>query len=158
MTESMSRMPRDGKTYQPAFILTGEEPRPGENPRAALARMLTGHIQFSRATVNWVWGRLMTVAFVEPYDGFDLARLKQQARNPELLDALANEFRARGFSVHHLIKTIMKSSAYGLSSHFDGEWKDGYSAYYARKYIRVLSGTEIVDAIQSVTNRPGQYV
>jgi hypothetical protein len=158
MTESMSRMPRDGKTHQPAFILTGEEPRPGEDSRAALARMLTGHIQFSRATVNWIWGRLMTVAFVEPYDGFDLARLKQQARNPELLDALANEFRAHGFSVQHLIKTIMKSSAYGLASRFEGEWKDGYSAYYARKYIRVLSGTEIVDAIQGVTNRPGQYV
>jgi hypothetical protein len=158
MTESMSRMPRDGKTYQPAFILTGEEPRPGENPRAALARMLTGHIQFSRATVNWIWGRLMTVAFVEPYDGFDLARWERQASNPELLEALANEFRSRNFSAQHLIKTIMKSSAYGLSSRFEGEWKDDYAPYYARKYIRVLSGPEVVDAINSVTNRPGQYV
>ena len=158
MTESMSRMPRDGKTLQPAFILTGEEPRPGENPRAALARMLTGHIQFSRATVNWIWGRLMTVAFVEPYDGFDLARLERQARNPELLDALANEFRSHNFSVQHVIKTIMKSSAYGLSSRYEGEWKDDYTPYYARKYVRVLSGPEVVDAISSVTNRPGQYV
>jgi len=27
MTTSLSRMPRDGKTYEPAFILTGEKPR-----------------------------------------------------------------------------------------------------------------------------------
>ena len=42
----------------------------------------------------------MTVAFLEPYDG-DLARLEQQARNPKLLDALANEFRAHDFSAQH---------------------------------------------------------
>lgn len=157
MTESMSRMPRDGKTYEPAFLLTGEQPRSGENHRAALARMLTSHVQFSRATVNWIWGRLMTVAFVEPYDGFDLARWENQAKNPELLEALASEFRSHNFSVQRLIKTIMKSSAYGLSSRFDGEWKDAYAPYYARKYVRVLSGTEVVDAITQVTNRPARY-
>lgn len=157
MTESLSRMPRDGKTYEPAFILTGEKPKPGENARAAWARMLTDHIQFSRATVNWVWGRMMTVGFIEPYDGFDLDRWQKQATNPELLDALAKDFRSHNFSVQHLIKTIMKSSAYGLSSRFDGEWKDAYAPYYARKYIRVFSGTEVVDAITQVTDRPASY-
>jgi hypothetical protein len=73
------------------------------------------------------------------------------------LEALAKEFRSHNFSVQHLIKTIMKSSAYGLSSRFDGEWKDAYAPYYARKYIRVLSGTEVIDAITNVTNRPGRY-
>jgi len=157
MTESMSRMPRDGKTHEPAFILTGERPKPGENPRAALARMMTAHIQFSRATMNWIWGRLMTVAFVEPYDGFDLAQWERQATNPELLDALANEFRSHNYSVQHVVRTIMKSSAYGLSSRFDGEWKDAYAPYYARKYIRVLSGPEVIDAVTAVTNRPARY-
>jgi hypothetical protein len=157
MTESMSRMPRDGKTHEPAFLLTGERPRPGENPRAALARMMTAHIQFSRATMNWIWGRLMTVAFVEPYDGFDLAQWEKQATNPELLDALANEFRSHNYSVRHVVRTIMKSSAYGLSSRFDGEWKDAYAPYYARKYIRVLSGPEVIDAVTAVTNRPARY-
>jgi hypothetical protein len=157
MTESMSRMPRDGQVHEPAFLLTGEKPKPGENPRAALARMMTSHIQFSRATVNWVWGRVMTVGFIEPYDGFDLARWQEQATNPELLDALANDFRDHGYSVQHLVRTIMKSSAYALSSRFDGDWKDAYTPYYARKYIRVLSGPEVIDAITRVTNRPAKY-
>src|SRR5215470_14997184 len=74
-TAAAARFPRDGKTHEPSFILSGEKPRPGENPRKALGRILTSNLQFSRATVNLVWARLMTVGFVEPYDGFDMNRL-----------------------------------------------------------------------------------
>ena len=91
---------------------------------------MTSHIQFSRATVNIVWGRLMTVGFVEPYDGFDLARLDPdnpppapwtlQPTNPWLLEAMAKDFQANNYSLHHLIKSIMKSSAYQLSAQFPG--------------------------------------
>lgn len=166
-SKSEIRVPRDGRTYTPAFLLTGEEPQPGRNPRAELARMLTSHVQFSRATVNLIWGKLMTVAFVTPYNGFDLNRLDPknpppkpwtvQPTNPELLEALAQDFRANNFSIHHLMKTIMKSSAYQLSSRFDGEWKESYTAYYPRKYIRVLTGGEAVDSITQVTGRPAQF-
>lgn len=167
VTASDNRFPRDGRSYEPAFILTGEKPRPGENPRAALARIMTNHIQFSRATVNMIWGKLMTVAFVEPYDGFDLARLDPknppprpwtlQPTNPELLDALARDFQASNYSMHHLMKTIMKSSAYQLSARFPGEWKDTYTSYYPRKFVRLMTGPEVVDAISKATGRPSTY-
>lgn len=165
-TRSESKFPRPKGVYQPAFILTGERPRAGQNPRSELARMITEHPQFSRATVNLLWGKLMTVGFVEPYDGFDLARQDPrnpppapwtvQPTNPELLDALAADFAAHGFSIHHLIKTIMKSSAYQLSSSFPAEWKDAYAPYYARKYARVMTGPEVVDSIAQATGRPYQ--
>ena len=75
-TLAENRFPRvDGESYEPAFLLTGEKPKPGENERAALARMITSHPQFARATVNLIWGKLMTAAFVEPYNGFDLDRI-----------------------------------------------------------------------------------
>src|SRR5437867_10881633 len=32
-TPAEGRFPRDGKTYEPAFLLTGEKPQPGEDPR-----------------------------------------------------------------------------------------------------------------------------
>src|SRR5207249_8735929 len=73
-TPSANSYPREGKRYEPAFLLTGEKPRSGSSIRAEYARMLTSNIQFARATVNLMWGRLMTVGFVEPYDGFDMAR------------------------------------------------------------------------------------
>ena len=166
-TGAESRFPRDGKTYEPAFILTGEKPRPGIDPRKELARLVTSHIQFSRATVNVVWGRLMTVGFVEPYDGFDLARIDPdnpppkpwtlQPTNPWLLDAMAKDFQAHNYSLHHLIKSIMKSSAYQLSAQFPGEWKDAYAPYYARRYARVISGAEAADNVAQVTGVPYDF-
>ena len=167
MTASLNRFPRYGGMWSPAFFLTGEGANPDVNPRAELARMLTENIQFGRATVNLVWGRLMTVPFVAPYDGFDLARLDPenppplpwtvQPTNPDLLDALAREFMGNDTSVQHLIKTIMKSSAYQLSARFPSEWDEAYTPYYARKYVRLLRGPEIIDAITRATDRPQEY-
>jgi len=163
-TPSSNSYPRNGKTAEPAFLLTGEKPRPGANVREEYARMLTSNIQFARATVNLLWGRLMTVGFVEPYDGFDLARIDPknpppkpwtlQPTNPELLDAMALDFQKSNYSIQHVIRTIMKSNAYQLSARFPGEWKDTYTPYYARKYIRFFTGPEVADAIATATNRP----
>jgi hypothetical protein len=166
-TAAESRFPRDGKTYEPSFILTGEKPRPGADPRKELARLVTSHPQFNRATVNIVWGKLMTVGFVEPYDGFDLARIDPnnpppkpwtlQPTNPWLLEALAQEFQTHNYSLQYLIKTIMKSSAYQLSTHFPGEWKDSYAPYYARRFARVMTGPEVVDTLAQVTDVPYEF-
>jgi len=163
-TPAEGRFPRDGKTYQPAFVLTGEKPKPGEDPRKALARIVPTHIQFARAAVNIIWAKLMVVGLVEPYDGFDLKRLDPknpppapwtiQPNNPELLQALAEDFRDHNFSVHRVIKNIMKSSAYQLSTRFSGEWKGSYIPYYARRFARVLTGPEAVDLVAQATDTP----
>jgi hypothetical protein len=163
-TPALGRFPRDGKTYEPVFFLTGEKPRPGEEPRKALARILPTHPQFARAAVNIVWQKLMVVGLVEPYDGFDLQRLDPknpppapwtiQPANPELLNALAEDFRTNNFSIQHVIKTIMKSNAYQLSTVFPGQWKDAYIPYYARRFARVLTGPEAADIIAEATDTP----
>jgi hypothetical protein len=160
LTLAESQFPRPKGTHEPAFILTGEKPRPGHDPRAELARMITAHPQFARATVNLVWGRLMTVAFVEPYDAFDMKRLggkDPQPTNLELLEALAGEFTATGFRLKRIIRTIMQSSAYQLSSRFPGEWNDRYIPYYPRHFARVLTGPEVIDAVAVVTGVPMSF-
>ena len=166
-TMAEGRFPRKGSTYEPAFILTGEKPRPGMNPRQELARIAPSHIQFSRAAVNLVWGKLMVIAFVEPYDGFDLLRLDPdnpppapwtiQPTNPWLLDAMAKDFQTNNYSLQRLFKTIMKSSAYQLSTQFAGEWKESYVSYYARRFVRVLTGPEVADALAQVTAQPFSF-
>src|SRR5438552_5926362 len=163
-TPAEGRFPRDGRTYEPAFLLTGEKPKPGEDPRKALARILPNHLQFARATVNIVWQKLMVIGLVEPYDGFDLMRLDPknpppkpwtiQPSNPELLEALAEDFRSHNYSIHRVIKNIMKSNAYQLSASFAGEWKDAYIPYYARRFARVLTPTEAVDVVAEATDAP----
>lgn len=160
LTLAESQFPRPKGSHEPAFILTGEKPRPGAEPRAELARMITAHPQFARATVNVLWGRLMSVAFVEPHDAFDMNRLAgkdAQPSNPELLEALAQDFSKNGFHLKRTIRTIMQSSAYQLSSRFPGEWKDAYIPYYPRHFARVLTGPEVIDAVAAVTGVPMKF-
>jgi len=163
---SMIRVPRFGGAADPAFILTGEQPKPAAEPREELGRMLTGHPQFARATVNLFWARLMGFGIVEPFDEFDLARQdpahlpagwSPQPSHPELLNEMARDFRANGYSLRHLLGAICRSSAYQLSARFDGDWKDQYTKYYARKFVRMLTAEELHDAIAVSTERPGDF-
>jgi hypothetical protein len=164
---SIVRVARTGGPAAPRFILTGEEPAAGRHERDELARMLTSHIQFSRAFANRIWAELMGFGIVEPVDDFDLARYDPknpppapwtiQPSNPALLDALALDFQKSNYSFKSLARRIMKSSAYQLSSRFPGEWKDDYAPYHARKFVRLLSAAELHDAVAIATARPGNY-
>ncbi len=163
---SMIRVPRFGGASDPAFILTGEKPRAGVEPRVELGRMLTSHPQFARATVNLFWSRLMGMGIVEPFDEFDLARQdpdnvpkgwELQPTHPELLNELAADFRRSGHSLKHLFRTLCRSNAYQLSARFDGEWREPYTKYFARKLVRMLSAEELHDAIALATDRPGNF-
>lgn len=163
---SMLRVPRWGGESSPQFLLTGEQPRDGELPREALARLLTGHDQFSIATVNLFWKQLMAYGIVEPYDEFDLARQDPEAvpagwqlqpTHPELLAELAADFRASGYRLKHLFRRICNSSTYQLSSRFPGNWQPAYAKYFARKFVRMLTAEELHDAIAVSTSRPGKF-
>ena len=73
------------------------------------------------------------------------------------MSALAEDFRDNNFSIHRVIKTIMKSNAYQLSTAFEGEWKDAYIPYHARRFARVLTGPEAVDIVAQSTATPFDF-
>jgi len=160
-TRSVRRMPRYEAKVEPEFLLGGERPRPGEAWREAFARILTGHPQFARATVNLIWAELLGVGIVDPPFGFDLDRMDPanpppapwtvQPTHPELLEALAKDFQAHNFGLRYLIRLIANSSTYQLSSHFDGEWKESYAPYFAKHNVRRLPAEMICDAISQAT-------
>jgi hypothetical protein len=154
---SVTRMQRYPAEVKPIFLLAGEGPSPGENLREAYARMLTSNLQFAKATVNLFWAELMGVGLVDPPFAFDLDRQDPnrpppapwtlQPTHPELLEALAKDFQAHHYDLRYLITLITKSSAYQLSSRFEGEWKGEYANYFARHFIRRLPAMQIWDAI-----------
>ena len=142
----------------------GGKPNPGENYRAALARLLTADIQFSRAAVNYVWKQFFVRGIVEPANQFDLMRLDPgnppaepwtiQPTNPALLNALAADFAENGFNLKDLMRKIVTSEAYQLSSTYEGDWKPEYEKLFARKFVRRLWGEEVMDAIVQTSNIP----
>jgi len=163
---SMLRIARWGGDASPKFLLTDEPPLSGENPRDGLARMLTAHPQFAKATTNLFWKQLMGYGIVEPYDEFDLARQdpanvpdgwQLQPTHPALLDDLAADFRQSGHSLKHLMRRICNSSAYQLSASYPGDWHPSYRRLFARKFVRMLTAEELHDAIAVATSRPGRF-
>jgi hypothetical protein len=162
-TKSILRLPRYKTDMTPTFLLSGERynAAPGLSEREAYAQMLTTHPQFARAAVNLFWSELMGRGIVDPPFGFDLDRQDPgnpppapwtvQPSHPELLNALAEDFRKHHHDLRRLMKTIVKSRAYQVSSTYSGEWKAAYDNYFARHAARRLSAEEFWDAVSDAT-------
>jgi hypothetical protein len=157
-----ARQPINGvNNAQPRFIFGGGGLNAGENRRQAFARLLTAEKQFARATVNYIWEKMMVEALVSPSNSFDPARVEPNAQlpsgwalqpaNAELLEALTQDFIASNYNLRTLIGRIAKSSAYQLSSQYPGTWSLAMVPYYARKYVRRLDAEELHDALIKAT-------
>jgi uncharacterized protein DUF1549/uncharacterized protein DUF1553 len=169
-TTSGNKTPRTPAAGQsaivpPQFFLSGEAPKNGETRRAAYARILTAHPQFARAAVNYIWKAIFGIGIVEPADSFDLNRQDPatlangatlQPTHPQLLTKLAASFIAGNYDLRALIRTIVSSNAYQLSSRYTaGPWSETYAPYYARHYPRRLMAEEVLDAVFKSTGVGG---
>jgi hypothetical protein len=126
--------------------LEGKEIRPpfGSSPdrRADLATWVTQSEAFARAAANRVWAILMGRGLVEPVD--DL-RTSNPATHPELLDALAREFR-KDFSIRSIAGLVMKSAAYARKS---GKG----DAFYSARMWKSLDGDVLTNAVSRATRK-----
>lgn len=128
---------------------------PGQDPRTALADWVTDpkNDLFAGAMVNRIWGHYFNVGLVEPID--DL-RDSNPPTNPVLWKALVQEFVAKKYDRKHLMRLILNSRAYQLSSTTKpANEKDQrfYSHYYARR----LPAEVLHDAIYTATGIPDQF-
>ncbi len=90
-----------------------------EGGRANLADWLTSDQNplTSRVVVNRVWQHLFGQGLVATPD--DFGTRGERPSNPELLDHLARQFMHQGWSVKRLIRSLVLSRVYQLSSNFD---------------------------------------
>jgi hypothetical protein len=117
--------------------------------RAYFADWLTSskNPYFARALVNRVWRNFLGRGLVEAED--DL-RETNPPTNPELFEALAQDFIKSGYDVKHLIRTIMNSAAYQRSSRpLPGNALD--DRFYSHYLVRRLSAEVLLDAFSQVT-------
>ncbi|HEY4360196.1 MAG TPA: DUF1549 domain-containing protein [Bryobacteraceae bacterium] len=170
-----NRPPRTGTgRVSPVYILGNAKPATGENYRAALARMMTSDFQFARAAVNYVWEYFFTVGIVSPSNQFDPYRLDPnnppdpamcpmgapctlQPSNAALLNALAQDFVNSNYDVQALMKEIVNSNAYQLSSRYNGTWDPSTASLFGRKLVRRLWSEEVHDAITTSSGQLPTY-
>ena len=148
--------PRTGTFMKPQPLdRTAVDVKPGDDPRTALAKWITDpkNEYFAGAMVNRVWRHYLGVGLVEPVD--DL-RATNPPTNPALWKALKQEFVEQKFDLQHLMRVILNSRTYQLSSATrPGNETDArfYSHYYARR----LPAEVLLDAICDATGVPEQF-
>jgi len=120
-----------------------------QDPRAVLADWIVNpkNEYFAGAMVNRIWSHYFNVGLVEPVD--DL-RESNPPTNPDLWKALVSEFVAKKYDRKHLMRLILNSRAYQLSS-TTKPTNEKDQRFYSHFYARRLPSEVLHDAIYTVT-------
>ncbi len=134
-------------------LSTKRDELPTSGRRLAYARWLTSgeHPLTARVIVNRMWLNHFGQGIV-PTPG-DFGALGVAPTHPELLDWLASEFVASGWSVKQLHRLIMTSTTYRQASlhHNEGDAIDADNLLYWRMPVRRLEAEVLRDAVLAIT-------
>lgn len=148
--------PTTGEVAVPKFLggqLLADDQR---NDRlGALASWLTSPTNelFAKSQTNFIWYHLMGQGLVDPIDDF---RMTNPASNPPLLNALSEHFVAHGFDLRELVRTIMNSQTYQLSSE-PNETNNHDTSCYSHNLIRRLPAEVILDLQSDLLDLPASF-
>ena len=142
--------PRTKEKVQPKF-LDGTVPKDQRlDPRNELARWMTAHPYFAEAIVNRMWSYFFGRGMVDPVDDF---RSTNPPTHPELLQALAQAFREHEHDLKQLIRIIVNSRTYQLSSIPNNTNQDD-EINYSHARPRPLDAEVLLDAISTASGVP----
>lgn len=155
---------RDGaatnkRTSKPADIKALDAPvlkiDNGDDPRNLLVDwMIDKNNRFvAKAIVNRYWAHFFGRGIVDPLDDM---RVTNPPSNPELLQALADDFVQHGMSLKRLVKTLVSSRVYQLSAvptEFNKTDKQNFTRFYPRR----LGAEVLLDALSQVTESPTTF-
>jgi hypothetical protein len=148
--------PIAGRTVQATF-LGGDAPelKDDEDCRQALASWLTspGNPAFARNLANLVWAHFNGQGIVEPIDD---ARVSNPPSNPELLHAMAKRLVAFHYDIKPLIREILASRTYQLSTkrNDSNRWDE---RNFSHQKIRRLRAEVLLDCISEVTETTNHF-
>ena len=156
MSAVMVQQPRTNQQLKPQPLDRAEMSiAPGSDPRAALADWMTSgrNESFNGSIVNRVWQHFLGVGLVEPVDDI---RASNPPTNPALWKALNADFVSHGFDLRHLMRTILNSRTYQLSSETMAD-NEADAKFYSHYTARRLPAELLLDAISQVTAIPDQF-
>ena len=144
----------------PRMILTAlrgskESPTLSNSGRLELAEQLLDDRNplTTRVVVNRIWHHLFGRGIVPSTDNFGV--LGQKPTHPLLLDHLANRFRREGWSIKKMIRTLVLSRVYRMSSKAEttAVEQDPTNALLHSFRVRRLQGEAIRDALLTISGR-----
>jgi hypothetical protein len=141
-------IPKAGKTVQARFPDGGQPDfKKGVSPRVVLADWATSadNPYFARAAANRMWAQFFGVGLAEPVD--DL--LREGGKN-ELLDEVARSFAEHHFDLKYLIRAIVNTRAYQLTSVATDPSQDD-PRLFARMAVKALSTEQVVASLIEAT-------
>jgi WD40 repeat protein len=163
-TEEFFFEPGAGEVKHPVTGAT-MQPRPPDAPAFKIADKKDPRLEltdwlvnpknpfFARAAVNRVWAVFFGRGFVEPVDDF---RSSNPIVNEPLLQALADDFTTNGYDLKKLMRRIMQSRLYRLSS-IATEFNLADTKNFSRSYRRRLPAEVLLDAVNDVTEATDQF-
>ncbi len=146
--------PRTKVPVRPALLDNSPVEVPADgNPRRALAGWMVRHPYFAEAAVNRIWGYFFARGIVDPVDDF---RITNPPTHPELLAALAKDFRDNGHDLRHLMKRIVTSRTYQLSHRSNASNKADV-VNYSRSLPRAIDAEVLLDMVSHATGLPETF-
>jgi hypothetical protein len=145
--------PRTNQPQPPRFLGANEpQVAPGADRRPILGEWLTSKQNplFARSLVNRYWSYFFSRGIIDPVDDI---RVTNPPINPQLLDALTQDFIAHDFDVRHLMRTIVQSRTYQLSARANPtnvHDLDNFSHALPRR----LSAEQLLDSVTVATGVP----
>lgn len=138
---------------QPRF-LDGVSPSVG--PRAKLRPLLADWMTdpknpfVARAAVNRLWGQLLGRGLVHPVDDFGT---NNPPSHPEVLDLLARDFLEHQFDVRRLLRVILKTQVYQLSSRVPSNHRDEPppDELFAWQRLKPMTAEQILESLVQAT-------
>ncbi|MBW3541835.1 MAG: DUF1553 domain-containing protein [Planctomycetes bacterium] len=148
------RHPRTGQTMPPTPL----EGEPVEHPldlRIPLAEWLTSpeNRAFPRSVVNRYVAYLLGHGLVDPVDDM---RATNPPSNVELMEALTQHFMSGGYNIKELMRTIMTSRLYQLSSQ-PTEANAADRRFYSHFKVKRIPAEPLLDAIDHITGSPTKF-
>ena len=102
--------------------------------------------RFAATQANRIWFQLLGQGVVDPIDDF---RSTNPASNPELLEAITQEFVSSGYRVRELMRLILNSQTYQLSSETNETNADDATSF-SHAIPQRLTAEQTLDVISQV--------
>jgi hypothetical protein len=142
----------DTKIVVKPEFLDGTTPqrKPNETKREVLAQWIVNSTNplFARAAVNRLWDHFFGRGLVNPVDHLDTGG---PASQPQVFDELAQQFVLHGYDIKYLIRVIVATRAYQLSSQTSGKESDQQLLLFARMPLRRMSGDQLYASFVQAT-------